>query len=141
MDSLPTEVMQFNTHSSLKGYSIYSKVLLLWIQKSTTPCTYKMQFFKPGPLSQKILLIPLCRCESIRDTQHSLFSLQIVPRSVFASQFGIVKLCVTYQIPSLNLLLFGSTTLSLETNIGIFEEVHKYIIEPKRLTYLRTTHR
>ena len=47
---------------------------------------------------------------------------------------SLLNACTTYQNPSLSLLLFGSSTLSLEANIAILEHVHKYILDTKRFT-------
>ena len=73
---------------------------------------------------------PLCQCGSIEDTQHYFFHCRFYqgPRNT------LLNACTTYQNPSLSLLLFGSSTLSLEANIAILEHVHKYILDTKRFT-------
>ena len=73
---------------------------------------------------------PLCQCGSIKDTQHYFFHCRFYqgPRNT------LLNACITYQNPSLSLLLFGSSILSLEASIAILEQVHKYILTTKRFT-------
>ena len=48
--------------------------------------------------------------------------------------------CTTYQNPSLSLLLFGSSTLSLKANLAILKQVHKYILNTTRFTLSSITY-
>ena len=50
----------------------------------------------------------------------------MIPRTILLNAIEI------HQPPSLNLLLYGDSALSQETNNFIFEQVHKYILETKR---------
>ena len=67
---------------------------------------------------------PQCRCGVIEDTQN-YFSLHCIP----GASRHTLNVCVTKQNPSLNLLLLGSSTFSLATNIARFEQVHTYILD------------
>lgn len=71
---------------------------------------------------------PLCGCGSIENTKHfflqcPFYCEQRADLLASLSQFGII---------SLNLLLYGDNSLSLNTNVMIFERVHKYIRDTKR---------
>ena len=137
-NSLPVEVRQLNTLSSFKTflkkdlqsvptyyYCGSRKAQILHARLRTGCSSLNMDLFH-----KNITESPLCRCGSIEDTQHYFFHCRLYqgPRNT------LLNACTTYQNPSLSLLLFGSSTLSLEANIAILEHVHKYILDTKRFT-------
>ena len=137
-NSLPVEVRQLNTLSSFKTflkkdlqsvptyyYCGSRKAQILHARLRTGCSSLNMDLFH-----KNITESPLCRCGSIEDTQHYFFHCRFYqgPRNT------LLNACTTYQNPSLSLLLFGSSTLSLEANIAILEHVHKYILDTKRFT-------
>ena len=137
-NSLPLEVRQLNTLSSFKTflkkdlqsvptyyYCGSRKAQILHARLRTGCSSLNMDLFH-----KNITESPLCRCGSIEDTQHYFFHCRFYqgPRNT------LLNACTTYQNPSLSLLLFGSSTLSLEANIAILEHVHKYILDTKRFT-------
>ena len=137
-NSLPVEVRQLNTLSSFKTflkkdlqsvptyYYCGSRQAQILHARLRTGCSsLNMDLFH-----KNITESPLCRCGSIEDTQHYFFHCRFYqgPRNT------LLNACTTYQNPSLSLLLFGSSTLSLEANIAILEHVHKYILDTKRFT-------
>ena len=73
---------------------------------------------------------PLCSCGSIENTQH--FFLRCPRYNEHRTLlFNEVS---KHQPVSLNLLLYGSSSLSYETIVAIFQIVHKYISDTKRFT-------
>ena len=137
-NSLPVEVRQLNTLSSFKTflkkdlksvptyyYCGSRKAQILHARLRTGCSSLNMDLFH-----KNITESPLCRCGSIEDTQHYFFHCRFYqgPRNT------LLNACTTYQNLSLSLLLFGSSTLSLEVNIAILEHVHKYILDTKRFT-------
>ena len=71
---------------------------------------------------------PLCRCGSIENVQHFFFHC----RYYEAQRTELINVVSLYLNPSLNLLLYGDSSLSNEVNKIIFENVHKYIINTHR---------
>ena len=136
-NSLPVEVRQLNTLSSFKTflkkdlqsvptyyYCGSRKAKILHARLRTGCSSLNMDLFH-----KTITESPLCRCGSIEDTQHYFFC-----RFYQGPRNTLLNACTTYQNTSLSLLLFGSSTLSLEANIAILEHVHKYILDTKRFT-------
>ncbi|MES9994044.1 MAG: reverse transcriptase family protein [Candidatus Thiodiazotropha sp.] len=71
---------------------------------------------------------PLCTCGSIENAQHFFFHC-----GYFQNQRNLLLNAISaYQTPSLNLLLYGDMSLSLETNINIFIHVQKFILDTNR---------
>ena len=137
-NSLPVEEGQLNTLSSFKifpkkglqsvpnyYYCGSRKAQILHARLHTGCSSLNMDLFH-----KNITESPLCRCGSIKDTQHYFFHCRFYqgPRNT------LLNACTTYQNPSLSLFLFGSSTLSLEANIAILEHVHKYILDTKCFT-------
>ena len=137
-NSLPVEVRQLITLSSFKTflkkdlqsvptyyYCGSRKAQILYARLRTGCSSLNMDLFH-----KNIPESPLCRCGSIEYTQHYFFHCKFYqgPRNT------PLNACTTYQNPSLSLLLFGSSTLSLEANIAILEHVHKYILDTKRFS-------
>ena len=137
-NSLPVEVRQLSTLSSFKTflkknlqsvptcyYCGSRKAQILHTHLRTGCSSLNMDLFH-----KNIIEYPLCRCGSIEETQHYIFHCRFYqgPRNT------LLNACTTYWNPSLCLLLFGSSTLSLEANIAILEKVHMYILDTKRFT-------
>ncbi|MCG8049353.1 MAG: reverse transcriptase domain-containing protein [Candidatus Thiodiazotropha endolucinida] len=71
---------------------------------------------------------PMCQCGSIEDAQHYFFHCRNYQRQRTELLNGISEYCT----PTLNLLLYGDNTFTIETNIFIIQKVHRYITETKR---------
>ena len=70
---------------------------------------------------------PLCRCGSIEDSQHFFFHC----RYYNIQRNELFDAVTMYKAPSLDLFLYGDSSLSLEVNTYIFEHVHKFIFDTK----------
>ena len=70
----------------------------------------------------------MCLCGNVEDTQHYFFHCIHFrqQRTVLINEIS------RYYNPSLTLLLHGDQTLSFETNVIIFQAVHKYICNTQR---------
>ena len=135
-NKLPTEIRQLPTLNSFK-YSLSQdkqkvpkhyyygtrKAQILHMRLRTGCSSLNLDLFL-----KNITDSPLCRCGSIENSQHYFFHCRFyeVPRTILLNAIEI------HQPPSLNLLLYGDSALSQETNNFIFEQVHKYILETKR---------
>ena len=71
---------------------------------------------------------PLCRCGSIENTEHFF----LYCRYYQDQRDELLSVVTPYQVPTVNLFLYGDTTLSQYTNTIIFESVQKFIIGTKR---------
>ena len=71
---------------------------------------------------------PMCTCGSVEDTQHYFFHCI----NFRQQRTELINEISQYCIPSLNVILYGDLTLSLETNLQIFQAVHKYICNTQR---------
>ncbi|MCG8113681.1 MAG: reverse transcriptase domain-containing protein [Candidatus Thiodiazotropha taylori] len=71
---------------------------------------------------------PLCICGSIEDAQHFFFHCRLYLRH----RDALLNFIRIHQTPTLDIILHGDTSLSLETNQRIFAYVHKYIIDSRR---------
>ena len=72
---------------------------------------------------------PLCSCDSVENTQHFFRCPQFNEHRTLL--FNEVS---KHQPFSLNLLLYGTSSLQYETNVAIFQMVNKYISDTKRFT-------
>ena len=70
----------------------------------------------------------MCTCGSVEDTQHYFFHCI----NFRQQRTKLINEIFQYCTPSLNLILYGDLTLSLETNLHIFQAVHKYICDTQR---------
>ena len=77
---------------------------------------------------KNITELPLCHCGSVEDSQHFFFHC----RTYHQQRIELLKTIAQYMNPSLQVLLYGYPSLSLEINIKFFESVHKYLIATKR---------
>ena len=70
----------------------------------------------------------LCRCGDVEDAAHFFFKCPYYshPRVELLLSIG------RYSTPSINLILFGNTAFTFETNIAIIKSVHKFITNSKR---------
>ena len=53
-------------------------------------------------------------------------------RYLLPIDFCNIRTKSTIQTPTLNLLLYGSSNLSVDINKAIFDKVHKFILDTKR---------
>ena len=77
---------------------------------------------------KKVSETPLCSCGSIEDSQHYFFHCSHYQTQRTALMNGIS----TIHTPTLNLLLYGNSNLSVDINKAIFDKVHKFILDTKR---------
>ena len=128
-NKLPTEIRQLPTLNSFK-YSLSQdkqkvpkhyyygtrKAQILHMRLRTGCSSLNLDLFL-----KNITDSPLYRCGSIENSQHYFFHCRFyeVPRTILLNAIEI------HQPPSLNLLLYGVSALSQETNNFIFEQVHK----------------
>ena len=137
-NSLPVEERQHNTLSSfktflLKSSSICSNLLFLWFQESTNPSctiTYRLQFFKYGPLSYKYYWTP-----NVSMLKHQRYTALFLSLQILLGTLQHAFECL-YNLPESfpGILLLGSSTISFEANIAILEQVNKYILDTKLFT-------
>ena len=81
---------------------------------------YRLQFFKSGPLPQTYYWIP-----TLSLWKHRLYTAPFFHCRFYQGfRSTLLNACTTYKNPSLNRLLFCSSTLSLEANIAILEHVY-----------------
>ena len=66
---------------------------------------------------------PLCRCGNAEDAYHYFFECRMYTHQ----RILLFDSASQYHVITLNLLLFGDPTLSLEENTHIFDKVQKYI--------------
>ena len=75
----------------------------------------------------------LCRCSRLENAQHFFFHC-----THYQTQRTVLLNAVSaYQTPSLNVLLYGDISLSLETNVSIFAHVQKFIPDTNRFWLIR----
>ena len=71
---------------------------------------------------------PLCRCGSIENAEHYLLQCILYSQQRFEMLNSVSQLCHV----TLDVLLFGDSSLSIDTNSKIFLSVHKFIKDSKR---------
>ena len=72
---------------------------------------------------------PLCPCGNLENAYHYLLICPLYIRH----RNALHDISAQHHIDlTLNLLLFGDVSLSVETNTRIFESVQKYILDTKR---------
>ena len=69
-----------------------------------------------------------CTCGEVEDTQHFFF---ICPQYNAIRQV-MLDMISRYIVPTLDVLLFGETTINDRSNSEIFDAVQKFIIHTKR---------
>ena len=77
---------------------------------------------------KNIVESPLCQCGRIENEYHYIFECPLYTQQRL-SLFNSLSL---HHNLSINLVLFGETSLSDESNALLFEKVQKYIIDTKR---------
>ena len=79
---------------------------------------------------KNILDDPLCRCNSgsVENAQHFLLNCRLYREQRIELYDAVSQYCNI----TLDVLLYGDESLSYETNISVFEAVHKYIQSSKR---------
>ena len=135
-NSLPSEVQQSSSVSLFK-YSLKTvkdrtpeyfyfgsrRAQILHTRLRTNCSSLNLDLFH-----RSISASPLCHCGSIEDSQHFFFHC----RTYQTQRTELLNTIALYMNPNLHLLLYGDPSLSLETNIKIFECVHKYLIDTRR---------
>ena len=134
-NNLPIEVKQSASISSFKQflnkdkspvpkyyYSGSRQEQILHVRLRTNCSALKLDLFL-----KNITDLPLCRCGSIEDTQHFFFHCPYFQ----AQRLDLLNTILHYQMPTLHIILYGDTALSLEVNKNIFESVQKFILQTK----------
>ena len=135
-NNLPLELQQSNTVNSFKynltkdkeqtpkHYYTGSRRLQILHTRLRTHCSaLNLDLFL-----KNVSETPLCSCGSIEDSQHYVFHC-----SHYQTQrTALMNAISTIQTPTLNLLLYGSSNLSVDINKAIFDKVHKFILDTKR---------
>ena len=135
-NNLPLELQQSNTVNSFKynltkdkeqtpkHYYTGSRRLQILHTRLRTHCSaLNLDLFL-----KNVSETPLCSCGSTEDSQHYFFHC-----SHYQTQrTALMNAISTIQTPTLNLLLYGSSNLSVDINKAIFDKVHKFILDTKR---------
>ena len=74
---------------------------------------------------------PLCRCGSIENSQHFFFHCPYYQQQ----RNALLNVVSTYHRPTLDLLLYGESSLSYDVNMLIFENIHRFILNCKRFSW------
>ena len=136
-NSLPAKVKQSQTKHSFKYYfnkdktsvpkyyySKNRKALILHTRLRTNCSSLNLDIFLKG-----ITDSPMCRC-SIENSQHYFF-LCLYYRQHRNALLNVVS---TYYRPTLDVLLYGESSLSYDVNMMIFENIHRFILNCKRFS-------
>ena len=67
---------------------------------------------------------PMCRCGSIENSQHFFFHCPYYQQQ----RNALLNVVSTYHRPTLDLLLYGESSLSYDVNMLIFENIHRFIV-------------
>ena len=73
----------------------------------------------------------MCRCGSIENSQHFFFHCPYYQQQ----RNALLNVVSTYHRPTLDLLLYGESSLSYDVNMLIFENIHRYILNCKRFSW------
>ena len=135
-NNLPQEAQQMGSVNSFKFYLkkentpvpkyFYTgnrKVQILHTRLRTNCSSLNLDLF-----IKNVSDSPMCSCGSVEDTQHYFFHCV----NFRQQRTELINEISRYYNPSLKLLLYGDQTLSFETNVYIFQAVHKYICNTKR---------
>ncbi|MCG8046489.1 MAG: reverse transcriptase domain-containing protein [Candidatus Thiodiazotropha endolucinida] len=135
-NSLPIDAQQSNTVNSFKSflkkgeikvpkyyYTGHRKEQILHTRLRTNCSSLNLDLFM-----KNISDSPMCRCGSIEDAQHYFFhcAYYTLQRDYLLNSISM------HTIPSLNVLLFGDSSLSFESNTFIFDQTQKFIKSTKR---------
>ena len=74
---------------------------------------------------------PMCRCGSIENSQHFFFHCPYYQQQ----RNALLNVVSTYDRPTLDLLLYGESSLSYDVNMIIFENIHRFIWNCKRFSW------
>ena len=73
----------------------------------------------------------MCRCGSIENSQHFFFHFPYYQQQ----RNALLNVVSTYHRPTLDLLLYGESSLSYDVNMLIFENIHRFILNCKRFSW------
>ena len=135
-NNLPLEAKQLQSVNSFKYYLkkdtvsvpkyYYTgkrKIQILHTRLRTNCSSLNLDLF-----TRNISDSPMCTCGSVEDTQHYFFHCS----NFIQQRIELINEISRYCHPSLNLILYGDLTFSFETNVLIFQAVHKYICNTQR---------
>ena len=135
-NNLPSEAQQLESVNSFKFFLIKENVPVpkyFYIGKRKAQILHTRLRTNCSSLNLDLFVknisdSPMCTCGSVEDTQHYFFHCIHFrqQRTVLINEIS------RYCNPSLTLLLHGDQTLSFETNVIIFQAVHKYICNTQR---------
>ena len=143
-NSLPAEVKQSQTTHSFRYYfnknkipvpkyyySKNRKTQILHTRLRTNCSSLNLDIFLKG-----ITDSPMCRycryrlCGSIESSQHFFFHCPYYQQQ----RNALLNVVSTYHRPTLDLLLYGESSLSYDVNMVIFENIHRFILNCKRFS-------
>lgn len=114
-----------NDHSKIPSYFYYgnrlSQILHTRLRTECSSLNYYLN-------RRNLVPSPLCVCGVVENNHHFLL---ICPR-YSAIRDDMINTVIRYSNVTLDVLLFGNETLSIEDNENIFKAVHTYIIKTKR---------
>ena len=135
-NNLPLEAKQLQSVNSFKYYlkkdtvsvpKYYyigkRKIQILHTRLRTNCSSLNLDLF-----TRNISDSPMCACGSVEDTQHYFFHCS----NFIQQRIELINEISRHCRPSLNLILYGDSTFSFETNVLIFQAVHKYICNTQR---------
>ena len=73
----------------------------------------------------------MCRCGSIENSQHFFFHCPYYQQH----RNALLNVVSTYHRPTLDLLLYGESSLSYDINMIICENIHRFILKCKRFSW------
>lgn len=135
-NELPVEVRQLDSISSFKHYLNRDNITIpqyyyvgnrksqVLLTRLRTGCSALNSYL----FSKNLVESPLCRCGQHEDTKHFLLHCPLYDDQRIELLDTVSQIC----LPSLNTLLSGDISLSIETNSIILRAVQKYINKSQR---------
>lgn len=137
-NNLPSEVKQFQSTNSFKYYlnkdktpvpryyyTKNRKAQILHTRLRTNCSSLNLDLFVKG-ISES----PICRCGSIENSQHFFFHCPYYQ----PHRNLLLNVVSTYHNPTLDLFLYGESSLSYDINVIIFNNVQQFILNSKRFS-------
>ena len=107
-------------------YSKTRKARILHTRLQTNCSSLNLDLFLKG-----ITDSPMWRCGSIENSQHFFFHCPYYQQQ----RNTLLNVVFTYHRPTLDLLLYGESSLSYDVNMIIFENIHRFIWNCKRFSW------
>ena len=106
-------------------YSKNRKAQILHTRLRTNCSSLNLDLFLKG-----ITDSPMCRCGSIENSQHFFFHCPYYQQQ----RNALLNVVSTYHRPTLDLLLYGESSLSYDVTMLIFENIYRFILNCKRFS-------